>query len=177
MMTGILTTGLIIALISIVPRILSKLSSHKPPRVNARGEKYFDIASFWFWFVYVGAGLFCIVGIGVVLRTNEPWAGVGFIALGVILGLPMLHLDRKDTSIEWTDEYVRGFKSEWSSEKHELLIADIVSAERLIEKKGFKLTNSVSQSIYWSWPFSGWESLIEDLKAQRPDMNFSGFET
>lgn len=93
------------------------------------------------------------------------------------MGLPMLHLDRKDTSIEWTDEYVRGFKSEWSSEKHELLIADIVSAERLIEKKGFKLTNSVSQSIYWSWPFSGWESLIEDLKAQRPDMNFSGFET
>jgi len=176
---GLITSGITFAIIgfavSAVPALFSRKSKLVKAKTKANGEKYIDYSSFVFWVIYGSAALFSLIGLLVYLFSNEPVAGIIFIALGLIFLLPMGIIQFVDTSINWTSDYICGARSGVSLKKHLILWDDVVLA-KLHPNQTIQLKDKFGKSVHWSVYHNGWYEIIEDLRLIRPDIDTSDFE-
>lgn len=169
------TSAIVIAAVSVIPGLFSRKSKSIKAKIKGNGEKYIELSSFVFWVIYGGGAAFTIVGLLVYLFSDEPIAGIIFGVLGLVLIVPAILLTFVDTTVNWSPEYICGAKSGVSIKKNRILWDDVELAKyhpnhtiQIKDKSG----NSVVFSVY----HNGWNEVIGDLRAIRPDIDTSNFD-
>lgn len=173
--TSALTTIIVVTVVTAIPAFLMRKPKPVKVKVNESGEKCIDLSPDFFWLTYPTASLFLILGVYVFLFTDEPWAGIGFLAMGLIFILSTAALHALDTSVNWTSEYINGARSGGSVKKNKLFWDDVVSAKSLTNET-FQLQDKLGKSVHWSVYQTGWYEIIEDLRRIRPDIDTSDFD-
>lgn len=175
LISSALTTSIIIIAVSGAPLLFKRWSKKAEAKRKENGEKYIDYSNVIIGFIYGIGALFVGVGVFVYFFSDEPWAGIGFIAMGLILLIPALICQALDTTINWSPDYICGAKSSMCLKKNTLLWADIVFV-KLHPTQMIQLQDKSGKSIYWSVYHSGWYRVIEELRRIRPDIDTSDFD-
>ena len=173
--TSALTFFIIGLAVTALPTLFMRKSKMVAAKTKDNGEKYIDYSNFVFWFIY-GCGVsFIVIGALVFLFSDEPGAGIGFVALGLIFLIPTLILQLCDTTINWSPEYICGAKSGTRLKKNTILWPDVILV-KLHPNKTIQLQDKSGKNIYWSIYHNGWYRIIEDLRLLRPDIDTSDFD-
>lgn len=173
-LSGLSTMAIVAVSVTVIFKVMENGTKPAKVKINENGEKTSDIHPFIYWFTYGASSFFALVGLGVLLFTDEPFAGLGGIAMGFIFFLPIAILHRGDTSVEWTDEYITGAKRAGSFKKHRILWSDVVSAT-FHKDKTIQIKDKFGKSVFSSVFEKGWYEIIEDLRRLRPDINTDDF--
>lgn len=169
------TSILIVSVVTIFPAFLMRRSKRVKAKSKACGEKFIDISPFFFLLIYGVGGAFAALGVWVLLNTDEPGAGVGFIGMGLVFVVSAGLLNLLDTSVTWTGEYIRGAKSGVSIKKNTILWKDVASV-KCLPNKTFQLEDKFGKRIHWSPYQTGWFDIIADLRRFKPDVDTSDFD-
>lgn len=173
--TGASTMAIVVAAVTVLPKLIGRITKSAKAKINENGEKSIDVTNLLYWMLYGGASLSPIVGIGVYLFTDEPLAGIGFIILGLVFILPTAILQFADTSVDWTNEYISGARTGASLKKNRILWSDVESAT-FHPNLSIEITDRFGKSVFLSVFQSGWYEFIEDLRHIRPDIEADDFE-
>ena len=175
LITSALTSAIVAFAVTSVPILFSRKSKRVKVKASDNGEKTIDYASFVFWVIYGAGAILSTIGVLVYWLSDEPIAGIIFVALGLILLLPALLLQFVDTSVNWSSEYISGAKSGFSLKKNRILWEDIVSVV-FHPNQTIELKDSAGKSVVWSVYYDGWYEIISDLRRLRSDIDTSDFE-
>ena len=173
--TNAVTMFLVVVAVTVLPRLISRRPKTLKTTTKESGEKSIDVPKLLYWLIYVGALLFCILGIWVYLFSDEPIAGMGFIILCLIFIIPIAIFHFADTSVDWSDEFISGAKSGVSLKKNRIFWDDVVSA-KFHPNQTIQIKDKSSKSVFWSVYYVGWYEIIVDLRRIRPDIDTSDFE-
>jgi len=170
-----LTMGAVVLAVNLLPKVVGRKAKSTQARIKDNGDKSIDVNKFIYWGIYTVAGLFIFLGVWVYFSTDEPIAGLGFIFMGLVFILPMALLQFADTSVDWSPEYIWGAKSGFNIKKNKVYWDDIVSVI-FHPNYSIQVKDKSEKSVYWSVYYSGWYEIVEDLRALRPDLDFSDFD-
>jgi len=169
------TMAIIATAVTILPKLLGRKTKSAKSKISKNGVKSIDLANFVLWGLYGVSSLFLFVGIGVYLFTDEPWAGIAFIMMGLVFLFLTAIIHFADTSVEWTTEYISGAKSGTSFKKNRLLWDDVISAN-FLPNQTIKISDTSGKNIFLSVYQNGWHEIIEDLRHIRPDISTCDFK-
>jgi len=167
-------SGLVAAVVVVIPIFLMRKTKHLRSKAKACGEKYIDISPVFFWSGYLLGSLLSIVGIYGYLFTDEAWASIGLLGMGFIFTLASVALQGFDTSVNWTSEYICGAKSGLRFKKNTIFWDDIILFKTL-PNNTFQLQDKLGNSVHWSVYQTGWYEIIEHLRRIRPDIDTSDY--
>ncbi len=175
LITSALTSAIVVAAVSVIPALFSRKSKSVKAKIKENGEKYIELSSFVFWIIYGGGAAFTIVGLLVYLFSDEPIAGIIFGVLGLVLIVPSILLTFVDTTVNWSSEYICGAKSGVSIKKNKILWDDVVLA-KYHPNHTIQIKDNLGKNVVLSVYYNGWNEVIGDLRAIRPDIDTSDFD-
>lgn len=175
LITSAFTSAIVIAAVSAVPALFSRKSKSVKAKTKENGEKYIEYSSFIFWIIYGGGALFTVLGVLIYLFSNEPIAGIIFGVLGLVLIIPAILLTFVDTTVNWSPEYICGAKSGVSIKKNRILLSD-VEFVKYHPNHTIQIKGKSGNNVFWSVYHNGWNEIIGDLRAIRPDIDTSDFD-
>ena len=170
-----ITMAIVAADVTTIPILISRSTKSTKLKTKENGEKSIDAGKFIYFLVYGFSALFIVLGLWVGLFADSPIAGIIFIALGLIIVIPMAVFQFADTSVDWSNVYLIGAKSGMSIKKNHILWENVVSA-KLHPNQTIQIKDKSGKSVFWSVYYLGWHEIIEDLRRIRPDIDTSDFE-
>lgn len=174
LLTTAISTAIAIAAVAAFPALYRRQTKFARAKTTNDGNNYIDYSNFVFWMIYAISGIFIALGVGVYMFSDEPYAGIFFIVLGLTFLLPTLLLKRADTSVSWTSKYITGAKSGYSLKKNRILWSDIVSA-KYHANHTIQIIDILGKSVFWSIYYQGWHEIISELQRRRPDIQIENF--
>lgn len=175
LITSTFTSAIVIAAVSVVPALFSRKSKSVKAKTKENGEKCIDLSSFFFWIIYGGGAAFTIIGLLVYLFSDEPIAGISFGVLGLVFIMTAFLFTFVDTTVNWSSKYICGAKSGVSLKKNRILW-DEVEFVKYHPNQTIQIKGTAGNSVVWSVYYNGWNEIIEDLRAIRPDIETSDFD-
>lgn len=175
LITNAITSTIVAAAITVIPALFRRKSSSIKAKTSENGEKFIDYSKFVFWFLYGSGATFTILGILVYLLSDNLFAGMVFIIIGIAILLPSVLPIFANTTITWSTQYICGPKSGWHLKKHSILWQDVELA-KYHPNHTVQIKDKSGRSVFWSVYYNGWHEIISDLRLLRPDIDTSDFD-
>ena len=175
LITSAFTSAIVMAAVTAIPVLFSRKSKTLKAKTKENEEKYIELSSFVFWIIYGGCVVFTIAGLLIYLFSDEPIAGIMFGVLGLVLIMPAILLTFVDTTVNWSSKYICGAKSGVSIKKNQILW-DEVEFIKNHPNHTIQIKDKSGKSVFFSVYYNGWNEVISDLRAIRPDIDTSDFD-